>query len=289
VTVIPKRYVGFLTFALAASLAAPASAEDACSSVTSEAAEARQSGKLLLARRLYLRCAEECPAIEASCSASASTTLDATPTVVVEAHDQRGEPVTDAKLAIDDETLADELDGRAYAVDPGRHTIVLRSKGAVVTARIDIAEGTKARPVTMTIRDPGDPDTVVRDLGGHTVWPWALVAIGGAVALGGLAVLFTTPSLPDGCKTDTRLCTKGPQETDQAFSQRQDQAGASVDQPKIGAAIIATGGLIIASALTWHFLEKVEPRTEAKNATRPRLVPWALREGGGIAVSGSLF
>jgi hypothetical protein len=150
----------------------------------------------------------------------------------------------------------------------------------VVTEDIVTTRGAKAQPVRATFHAVRDPDGLTRDTSGHTVWPWAVVSIGGAIALAGVAVILTAPSLPAGCDKTSRTCIAVPGETAQAFKQRQDQAGQAADQPLVGGLVVVGGALVVAGGIAWHFLESTEPRTGW-------LSPWFARDGGGLAARGA--
>ena len=43
---------------------------------------------------------------------------------------------------------------------------------------------------------------------GHTVFPWIVVGLGAATMAAGIVVILTSPSLPSGCSSDTKTCTR---------------------------------------------------------------------------------
>jgi hypothetical protein len=259
-----------------------------CTAAHEDGQRARSQNKLVEARRHFVLCAAEasvCAApLRADCEKWAAEVLEATPTIVIGAQDRAGRDITNITVAIDGEIVAKELDGKSIAVDPGEHNVVLQRGPERLTQTIVVKERLKAQPVVMKVGGGIDVDGAARDLGGHSVWPWAVVAIGGAVVASGIAVALTAPQLPAGCDSETRECVPLPSETTQAFEQRQDDAGNAVGQTLVGIVVAGTGGLIVAGGLLWHFLEPVEPR---RTGLRRRLTPWMGSGAGGIAASGS--
>ncbi|MBX3229785.1 MAG: tetratricopeptide repeat protein [Labilithrix sp.] len=98
----------------------------------------------------------------------------------------------------------------------------------------------------------------------HTIWPWLVVGAG-VLAVGiGVAVVLTSPDLPEGCSEDTLKCTQQPGQSDVAFQKAQDQAGAAKWQPMWGGVTIGGGAVLIAGGLVWHFLEPTGPKENAR-------------------------
>jgi hypothetical protein len=261
-----------------------------CGSVIESAGRTESGGKLLDARTALVACSEQCEgAVRDECTRRASDVLERTPTILVQATDRQGTEITDVAVAIDGAIVAQELDGKAIAVDPGAHRIVLNRRGVSVNGSVVVEERVKAKALHFVIRSASDLDGPARDLRGHTVWPWAIVGLGAAFAASGIAIILTTPELPTGCDENLRTCRKLPNETQQGYEQRQDQAGSSVDQPVIGGLLIGIGALIAAGGLTWHFLEPTEPRPPTAGGIVPRLSPWLGREGGGGFAARGVF
>jgi hypothetical protein len=281
-----RTTVGVVAFALTIVAAPSAWADDLdCTTAVEEERQAAAAGKLRRAHKTLTTCAERCAGpVAMECAEAAVSALDRTPTLLVEAQDPRGNDVTDVTVTIDGEVVAKEIDGRSLSVDPGSHTVVVSRRGSTASQTVVTSERTKAQPVRFTLGGATDPDGPARDVGGHTVWPWAVVAIGGAVVVAGVAVVLTTPGMPAGCDDTTRQCRPLAGETAQSFEQRRDQAGLNVDQPLIGALTIGAGGLLVGGALAWHFLESTEPRAARR---RPAVAPWLAREGGGLAATGT--
>jgi tetratricopeptide (TPR) repeat protein len=130
----------------------------------------------------------------------------------------------------------------------------------------------------------------------HTVPPWIVVGIGGAVIISGIVVIATSPSLPANCNSDTNTCEKidpdgaGPKplETSESasFKNRSETAGQAKDQPKYGAILIGAGVAIVAGGLLWHFLEPTGP-VETTGKIKPKLTPQAAPGYAGLSLGGT--
>jgi hypothetical protein len=121
-----------------------------CLSSYVQAQTARQDGKLRASRQALVLCgAAACPgAIRADCVRWLGEVDDAMPTIVLSCTGPDGRDRTDARVSIDGQPLAERLDGRALAVDPGAH--VLRFElpdGSSIEQRVLAREGEHDRPV----------------------------------------------------------------------------------------------------------------------------------------------
>lgn len=108
----------------------------------------------------------------------------------------------------------------------------------------------------------------------HTIPPWIVVGLGGAVAVTGVVLLIAKPST--GCDLDAQVCTRGKDESEDAFKARQDDAVREKAWGIAGPVMIAGGLVVAAGGLAWHFLEPtgpVEPGAAAKTRVRPALGP----------------
>ena len=117
----------------------------------------RQGGHLLAAREALERCsAEKCPAALARDCRKWREEVDAAlPSVVFQAKDASGAQAMHVTVRMDGRVVAEELDGRAIALDPGRHhfTFVLDPLGER-QSDVVVLEGVKAQKVEVSFESP---------------------------------------------------------------------------------------------------------------------------------------
>jgi hypothetical protein len=130
--------------------------------VTSHASGQREAkaGRLKLASELFTACGSDssCPEqLRAECTELLEKTRTATPSIIVSVLDERGEDVSTVKVFSTDELIADGLDGRALALDPGKHRLrFLLPSGEVLSSDVLIREGEKNRLIQVRI-EPKPP------------------------------------------------------------------------------------------------------------------------------------
>lgn len=146
------------TLALAASWPASARADQAaCFNAPVEGQKLRKAGKLQAARVQFLSCAQkECPAeIVGDCAQWASEVERALPSIVVAARDGSGRDLAGARASIDGGVFA-PLSERAMKIDPGKHTLAVRTADGAESRRdLTIAEGEHDRSVVVTFGASG--------------------------------------------------------------------------------------------------------------------------------------
>ena len=158
-----------------------------------------------------------------------------------------------------------------------------RSPGAadtdVQTKRISnlkaqIAEQQKAAASaapTTTATPAGKPTTApAGDGGGHTLAPWIVVGVGGAMLVTGVIVLAVGAGKVSDVNTQcpNTVCKAGGSLTP-AQAHDQDQSGKTLQG--VGGVIGGLGLAAVAGGLVWHFLEK--PSSKEAAATAFRLQP----------------
>jgi hypothetical protein len=173
------------TLALAMSWAAGAHADQAsCFSAPVEGQKLRKAGKLLAARQQFLSCAQkECPdEIVGDCAQWASEVERALPSIVVAARDGAGHDLVNAGASIDGGAFA-PIGTRAIKVDPGKHTVVVRTaEGVEKDTSFSVQEGEYGRNFVVTFGGPPDRQEAPASAGDRPVPPvvWVLGAVGGA-------------------------------------------------------------------------------------------------------------
>jgi len=158
--------VGAGTLALGLS-AAPSDARDsaraACASTYEDALAHQEAGHLREARTLALQCARAaCGNLQRKCAASAEQLRSDIAWIAPVVTDDKGTPLVDAQVKLDQQPLASRLDGRELPVDPGVHELSVTAKvgkwpGHEVSAtrKVMIVQGQRG-PITITLPSSDD-------------------------------------------------------------------------------------------------------------------------------------
>jgi hypothetical protein len=149
--------LALLTIAIPVVSRADPPGKDQCFDAYEQAQRLRKDYKLRAAHAQLLTCAaESCPAfVRQDCSKWIGEVETSTPTIVVLAKHADGSAIDGAKATLDGAPLADSLDGRAVAVDPGPHDLRCEANGVVVQKHIVVAEGQKNQPFNLAMDAPG--------------------------------------------------------------------------------------------------------------------------------------
>jgi hypothetical protein len=130
----------------------PSFAEDPstadCVAASADWIKLRKEQRLLDARSCLITCAApSCPAeVREECSRHLPEVNAAMPSIVFVARDIAGNDLTAVVVTMDGQPLADKLDGRAIAIDPGEHTFRFASAGLQpLEKKLVIYEGDKER------------------------------------------------------------------------------------------------------------------------------------------------
>lgn len=131
--------------------------------------------------------------------------------------------------------------------------------------------------------------------GGHTIYPWILVGVGGAAVIGGAVLLVARPAFPPNCDKETNECRveQGGQPvanpTDQQkaeLAKDQERAGNYVGMTTGGLVLLVAGAGLVAGGLVWHFVEPTVSSSSASNK-RPKLGPAVAPGYAGLSLGGS--
>lgn len=261
-----------LFFAVLGLLApARAFAED-CIAQSETAQQERTDGHLRKARDLFKACsATECPqSVRSDCARSFDEVDRATPTIVVIAR-SRGQDVTNVRVVVDDEVIANKLTGDALAIDPGTHRLRLETAfgTSLVTREVVAHAAEKNRIIELEVTTPA-PDADApppAPESGHTAGPWIVVSIGVAGVIAGGVMLAIGESdilkSKEGCATNTDGTLTCPTITTPDGQSRPslDSTGNTLVNASIFAFV--GGGLALAGGLLWHFLERPRAHTIA--------------------------
>ncbi len=269
-------------------LSASARADAAsCSQHVEEGKQARANAQLREARSHFVACSsEECPAeVVRECATWAAEVITETPTILVQAKDDTGADLADVVVSVDDTVIAQRIDGKAIAIDPGPHTLRFQHKGFAPESRSIVARpGQKAIAIDVTFTHREGSPLLRRGLvssaatgnGSHTIYPYFVTATGVVAVIFGAILIATAPSLPAGCERAREQCAelpsdrvkddpRTPAQENAELEDRRHEASRSEDQPVAGAVIMGAGGLLIVGGLLWYFLETPErPQTTAR-------------------------
>ena len=107
-------------------------AKEKCANSYDQAQKLKREGKLKEARKELVVCgSEKCPSVLVPyCVQMLKDVDDATPTVLIVAHDEKGQSIDDVRVIVDGEVVAEKLDGRAMPINPGSHMFRLEHAGA---------------------------------------------------------------------------------------------------------------------------------------------------------------
>ncbi len=293
----PARAIAFAAALVSTASSSIASAgdlsKDECVDAHSRGQDAREQGKLSLARKLFLTCAQSaCPSlVQGDCARFADDLTRLQPTITFSARDGGGADLPDTTIYVDDVLVLTRLDGKPHDVDPGNHTVRFSNAGREQVVTVVIGSGEKGRNVVGMFVAPSAGSTssasggqratpTSRDSNNttHPTGSKAVVVLGTAIAASGTALaVWGILKVPGNCSISTHECAAPP--GDKSF----DAAASGVHLTNIGFALTGVGVLAVAGGLYWYL-------SGAKTTTEERLVatPWVTPEGAGFAVSGRM-
>jgi hypothetical protein len=169
----------------------------------------RSNGKLVEARTAARLCANRaCPAaVSGECIGFVRELESEVPTVILRVVDRAGRDLIDIKVMWDDAVLTMRLDGRAIAVNPGRHDVVaIAPDGTESTASVVVrqAEANQRLGLRMEIGElPKEPEPPAAEPG-PDLMPAAWGTLGVGVA--GLAVFGVMAGIGWSERSDLDSC-----------------------------------------------------------------------------------
>jgi hypothetical protein len=286
--------IAFAVLGLVSSTAYAQLSKEACVDAHSRGQDAREQGKISLARKLFLTCAQGgCPsAVQGDCARFADDLSTMQPTVVFVARDGNGNDLPATTVYVDGALVATTLDGKTHDIDPGNHVVKFSNGGKDEVVTVVIGSGEKGRTVTarfgsatpvgpattapLTAEKPAKPEKP------KTTHPGAAmpIAIGGAVltAAGVGLFIYGRSQVPDQCDIGTRQCAAPP--GDPVFKDAQSAA----QKANMGMVLGGIGAAAAIGGIVWHFAGS---KTEKESATQQAVAPWVSSDGGGVAVMGS--
>lgn len=229
-----------------------------CARAAEQAESLRSAAHFSAARERLLQCVDQkCPLVVRRDCSRWLTEVDAEiPSLVFRAQRSDGGDLTNVQVFVDGRKVADQLSGRAIAMDPGAHVVryaVAASEGGgTVEAKVLVAEGEQHRVMNLAVpgRAPGEavswsgspaasPSRPVPTL----TWALGSVAVGAGLVSAALLLAGKSDydSLVNGCG-QTHRCTSG-----QVGGVRALYAGGDV---ALGVGVLALGGSL------WSFFAR---------------------------------
>jgi hypothetical protein len=276
---------------------APASADiskETCIESHSRGQDAKDQGKVSLARKLFLTCAQSaCPAlVQGDCARFADDLGRIQPTLSFVARDGAGNDLPDTTVYVDDALVATRLDdGKAYDVDPGKHVVKFSHDGKDQVVTVVVGAGEKGRTISATfgaapkapgpgaggatdaaIKLPAKDPAPVRPGGAKMLLGIGAAAVVGGAALGVVGLL----RVPSNCSIGTHQCAAPP--GDESF----DKASSAVTLMNVGFIAAGVGAAAVIGGAVWYVTGTKTPKE--KNVVAPWVVPGA----AGIAIAGPL-
>lgn len=138
----------------------PNAAKTACVAAHEEGQNLRAAKKLRAAREKFVACAKsECPAVlRKECGDQIEQIEAVAPSLVFEAHDEKGNADGAVKVTLDGTVVAERLTGTSVEVEPGEHSVKFeRADGKVIEQKILVAEGEKNRKIVAEYAAPAPP------------------------------------------------------------------------------------------------------------------------------------
>jgi hypothetical protein len=287
--------LAFICFSTSAALAGDITKE-ACVDAHSRGQDAKEQGKLSLARKLFFTCAQAgCPAaVQSDCAKFADDLTNLQPSIVFVARDGDGNDLPNTSVYVDGVLMVTALDGKPQDIDPGNHNVRFSHGGRDEIVTVVIGSGEKgrtvqakfgapsvAKPAQTSTADAADAGRLVatRRHVSRTTHPSGSLAIaigGGFIAAGGTALAFYGASqVPRTCSLSTNECSAPP--GDPVFAQAQSGARTM----NLGIAIGGVGVAALAGGLVWYL---AGAKTTTESTTQ--VAPLVTGDGGGLAVLG---
>lgn len=159
---VPSLVVlGLLLASTTASAAPPTQKE--CIAAADDGQKLRDDGKLVSARDKFILCAaKSCPNVVAKqCNQWLSDAEREMPSVTFRAIDDNGKETLEVKVSIDDKVVAQSIEAKAVAVDPGEHKVKFeKADGISVEDKILLRPGEKNRLIELSFQTKAPPPPV---------------------------------------------------------------------------------------------------------------------------------
>lgn len=232
--------------------------KDECLDAHSKGQDAKEQGKLSLARKLFLTCAQSsCPQlVQGDCARFADDLGRLQPTISLAARDSNGNDLPDTTVYIDGELVVTHIDGESHDVDPGNHAFKFTNGGREQVVTVVIGSGEKGRTIVGTFQAPPKPTLAVtaapalhKDVEKTTHAPlatYAMIGGGALTAVGAALTAYGYSRVPTGCSLSTHQCAAPP--GDPTFG-RASSAAKNID---IGFVVGGVGLTALTAGVIWY-------------------------------------
>jgi len=286
------RMIAIAMLAMASVASAGEPTKDDCLDAHSRGQDAKDSGKLTLARKLFMTCAQSsCPQLVSNdCARFADDLGRLQPTVMFAARDGSGADLPDTTVYIDDMLVATRLDdGRPHDVDPGKHTVRFTNGGRDQTVTVVVGAGEQGRTVVASFgASPHvqasapvmskEPRSAAAPKTSHPLGAKLLLAGGAALVVGGAALgTIELMRVPAGCSLSDHLCAAAP--GDPVFADAQ----SAVHLANIGWTVTGIGLAAVVGGAIWYVKGAT---TDAKEHFA--IAPWVTPGAGGLVLAGAM-
>ena len=270
--------------------------KEVCIDSHSKGQDARDQGKISLARKLFLTCAQaSCPAlVQGDCARFTDDLNRMQPTVGFVARDGNGADLPDTTVYVDEMLLTTRLDGQLHDVDPGKHSVKFVHDGKEQVQTIVVGAGEKGRSVSATFGAPTAPPAVTtapatpavaekpveppKPKVTHPQGAKILVIAGAAAAVGGTALgVYGLIKVPDACSVGSHECAAPP--GDPVFG----DAKSAMRLADIGFVVGGLGVIAAVGGIVWYFNGASTENAEHKDRV---VTPWMGQGAGGVTLSG---
>lgn len=279
--------------ATSAPVLADSMSKEQCLDAHSRGQDARDQGKISLARKLFLSCAQPaCPgAVQSDCARFADDLSRQQPSLTFSARDAQNGDLPDTSVYVDDMLIVTRLDdGKPHDVDPGKHVVKFSNNGKDQVVTVVVGTGEKGRavvanfmnvnvPLPSTTGGKGDTAAIVKKPEPRVLHPFgSKIVIGAglaATATGALLTVLGVVGMPAQCSLSTNHCAAAP--GDPVFS----KASTAATEIDAGLIVGTLGVAAVAGGFVWYFTKSHTEKLDQTVAA-----PWLTSGGGGFAVSG---
>jgi hypothetical protein len=261
----------------------------ACAQSHASGQREAKAGRLKAASESFASCVSQagCPeAIRAECAELRKDTELNLPTLIFAALDEQGSDLIQVRVYSDDQVLAESLDGRPIAVDPGEHQFKFElPSGQVLTSDVLVREGEKNRIVSVRAKlEPATPIPEVSETKRKlpaSFWVASSVSAGALVSWGAFAVIG------HGKQSALAECSPNCSVSSRADYDAMRRAYLIADI-SLGVAVASAG------VATWLFLSSdrssaADQQKASTSASRLSVVPLVSTRSAGLVLNASAF